>query len=256
MGSLITLLGENVTCAEEAANIAREYSAVQADIAGRGVDCQLSVKPTQLGMDLDLEVCEKQLGSILQDGTSPGKIVWVDVESSAYVERTLDLVERMSRMQNNVGLCLQAYLHRTQNDLDRLIQLKVPVRLVKGAYREPVSVSIQRKSDVDENYFALAERMLDAASRNEGGFPAFGTHDMRLISRIRQAAHSIGLQKNDFEFELLYGIGREHQEMLVRDGFQVRILVSYGSAWFPWYMRRLAERPANVWFVVKSLVSR
>jgi len=256
MSTLITLLGENVTCAEEAESVAREYSAVHANIIERGIDCQLSMKPTQLGMNLDVEVCVQQLGSILQAKPSSDGIIWIDMESSAYVGRTLDLVEQASQTSSNIGLCLQAYLHRTRDDLERLIQLRIPVRLVKGAYKEPSSVAIQKKSDVDEYYFALAERMLDAASRDVGWFPAFGTHDMRLITRIGEAARGIGLRNSSFEFEMLYGIGRENQGLLTDDGYLVRVLVSYGSAWFPWYMRRLAERPANVWFVFKSLLSR
>ncbi len=255
MGTLITLLGENVTSAKEAESVAREYSAVQADIAQRGIDCQLSVKPTQLGMDLDIEVCVQQLGSILRENSSADSLVWIDMESSAYVDRTLDLVERVSQAHNNIGLCLQACLHRTRDDLERLIRLGVPARLVKGAYKEPAPVAIRKKSNVDENYLTLAARMLDAASANEGGFPTFGTHDMSLIERIQETARGIGLQKSSFEFSMLYGIGRENQELLAQDGYLIRVLVSYGSAWFPWYMRRLAERPANVWLVVRNVFS-
>jgi proline dehydrogenase len=255
MGTLITLLGENVTSAKEAESVAREYSAVQAEIAQRGIDCQLSVKPTQLGMDLDIEVCVQQLGSMLRETSSADNLVWIDMESSAYVDRTLDLVERVSQPHNNIGLCLQACLHRTRDDLERLIRLGVPVRLVKGAYKEPAPVAIRKKSNVDENFFVLAARMLDAASGSEGGFPTFGTHDMSLIARIQETARGIGLQKSSYEFAMLYGIGRENQELLAQDGYLVRVLVSYGSAWFPWYMRRLAERPANVWLVVRSVFS-
>ncbi|UCD25691.1 MAG: proline dehydrogenase family protein [Gemmatimonadota bacterium] len=256
IATLITLLGENVTSAAEAGDVAREYCSVQADIATRSIDCQLSVKPTQLGLDLSSEICRQQLETILQQRTAPDVIVWIDMESAAYVDSTLHIVERLSQTHRNVGVCLQAYLHRTASDVQRLIRLRVPVRLVKGAYREPASVAIQNKADVDRNYASLAEIMLGAAANGEGGYSAFGTHDMSLIARIRDAAGQLDVTKDSYEFEMLYGIAREGQQSLANEGYRVRVLVSYGSAWFPWYMRRLAERPANVWFVVKSLVAR
>jgi proline dehydrogenase len=252
---LITLLGENVTTLPQAEAVAREYVSVLAAIRKRGVDCQLSVKPTQLGMDLDGEVCLQQLGLLMGEAAITGEPVWVDMEGSAFVDRTLDLVERAHDSHGNVGVCVQAYLHRTKDDIERLISLGIPVRLVKGAYKEPASIAIQNKRDVDANYMALAERCLQAASLGEGGLPAFGTHDMRLITRIQEAAAAIELPKDAYEFEMLYGIGSENQNQLASDGHLMRVLISYGTDWFPWYMRRLAERPANVWFVLRSLLT-
>ncbi len=253
--SLLTLLGENVTARSEAEAVTREYIAALAAIRTRGVDCQLSVKPTQLGMDLDGALCLQQLSLLLDEAAITGDPVWLDMEGSAYVERTLDLLERAHDKHKNVGVCVQSYLYRTKDDVERLIQLGIPVRLVKGAYNEPASIAMQKKRDVDANYLALAERCLQAGSMGEGGLPAFGTHDMRLIARIQKAASTIGVPQDAYEFEMLYGIGRESQNQLVSDGHLMRVLISYGSDWFPWYMRRLAERPANVWFVLRSLLT-
>lgn len=254
--TLVTLLGEHVTEPVEAETVAREYLSALAAIRRRGLDCQLSVKPSQLGMDLGGDVCLDQLVPILEEATTARDLVWVDMESSAYVDRTLRLVERAHTRNGNVGVCVQAYLHRTRDDLERLIDLGIPVRLVKGAYNEPASVAIQDKREVDENCLALAKRCLQAASRGEGGFPAFGTHDLELIERIQEAAEATGVSKEAYEFEMLYGIGRESQSRIASEGYRMRVLVSYGAEWFPWYMRRLAERPANAWFVVRSLLTR
>jgi proline dehydrogenase len=254
IASLITLLGENVTTTEAVEGVVVQYSAALSEIRFRGLDCQLSVKPTQLGMDLGSEVCERGLAALLD--RAAGDLVWVDMESSSYVDRTLDLVERLHRIHPNIGVCLQAYLHRTDRDVDRLVSRGIPVRLVKGAYRESASVAIQRKSGVDASYQRLARRLLDAAAAGEGGFSAFGTHDMELIESAKQYALERHVPNDAFEYEMLYGIDRESQSRLAGAGYQVRVLVSYGSAWFPWYMRRLAERPANLWFVVRSLMAR
>lgn len=255
ISSVITLLGENVTEPSEAEAVAREYVSALSAIRSRGVDCQLSVKPTQLGLDLDDGLCLQHLILLLDEAGITGDPVWLDMESSAFVDRTLDLAERARDHRNNVGVCVQAYLHRTQDDVDRLVELRIPVRLVKGAYNEPASVAMKNKRDVDANYLALAARCLQAALRGEGGFPAFGTHDMALIARIQSAAQTIGVPKEDYEFEMLYGIGRDNQNRLVSEGHLMRVLISYGADWFPWYMRRLAERPANVWFVLKNIFS-
>jgi proline dehydrogenase len=253
--SLITLLGENVTARAQAEAVAREYLAALTAIRNRGVDCQLSVKPTQLGMDLDGALCLRQLNLLLDEAAITGDPVWLDMEGSAYVDRTLDLVERAHDRHENVGVCVQTYLYRTKDDVERLIQLGIPIRLVKGAYNEPASIAMLKKRDVDANYMALAERCLQAASIGEGGLPAFGTHDMRLIARIQKTASTIGVPQDAYEFEMLYGIGRQNQNQLVSDGHLMRVLISYGKDWFPWYMRRLAERPANVWFVLRSLLT-
>lgn len=255
IGNLLTLLGENVSSAADAEHITTQYVAAAEQISDLDLDCQLSVKPTQLGLDAGDEVCLKQLGRLAETAVQQDSLVWVDMESSEYVDRTLDIVAQANEAHRNVGVCIQAYLHRTARDLETLIASKTPVRLVKGAYREPAYLAIQRKVDVDDNYFALAARILDATSSNEGGFAGFGTHDMNLISRIQEEATDKGVERDSFEFEMLYGIGKDHQLALAADRYRVRVLISYGTAWFPWYMRRLAERPANVGFVLRSLIS-
>jgi proline dehydrogenase len=254
--TLFTILGENVTTRSEAEAVARQYLAALAEIRDRTVDCQLSVKLTQLGMDVDGDLCLQQLGLLLEDAAPTGDTVWVDMEGSAYTDKTLDLVERARGKHDNVGVCVQAYLHRTRGDVERLIELGIFVRLVKGAYNEPASVAMQKKGDVDINYLALASRCLQAVSAGNGRPPAFGTHDMASITSIKKAAGNIGVPQDAYEFEMLYGIGRDHQNRLAAEGHLMRVLISYGTDWFPWYMRRLAERPANVWFVLKNLFTR
>lgn len=252
--SLITLLGENVATQVEVDDVVRQYRTILSEIRSRGADCQLSVKPTQLGMDLGPDVCQQGLAALLD--YAAGVLVWVDMESYCYVDRTLDLVEMLASIHGNIGVCLQACLHRTRQDLERLVSDRIPVRLVKGAYQEPAELAIQKKRDVDGNYLELAHSLLDATAAGDGGWPAFGTHDMSLVRSIKDYSAKRGVPADLFEFQMLYGVAQEQQSQLVANGFRVRVLVSYGSAWFAWYMRRLAERPANVWFVVRSLVSR
>jgi proline dehydrogenase len=179
--------------------------------------------------------------------------MWIDMEESRYVDATLDVYRRVKTEWANVGVCLQAYLRRTAGDLETLFPLAPAIRLVKGAYNEPAEVAFPRKRDVDANYFKLAVRLLSEAMRQRAK-PVFGTHDLRLIAKIREAAAALGLVGGAYEFHLLYGIRAAAQRSLAAEGVGVRVLISYGSAWFAWYMRRLAERPANVWFVVRNLV--
>ena len=169
---------------------------------------------------------------------------------------TLDLTRRVRAVCPNVGVCLQAYLYRTADDLTAMIDVGAGVRLVKGAYREPRTLAFPKKADVDENYRALADVMLGERARHAGVRAVFGTHDVALVDRIRDRARGRGLPSSAFEVHMLYGIQRETQLRLAREGVPVRVLIAYGSYWFPWYMRRLAERPANVWFVMRSLLAR
>ena len=254
--SLVTQLGENVTSPDEAFGVARHYIDVLDLIAGRKLPCQISLKPTQLGLDLGDDLCLENLLTLLQRAEDSGSFIWVDMESSAYVEQTMQLLEHARERHENVGICIQSYLYRAADDLERLIARKSAVRLVKGAYSEPAEVAMPSKKDVDANFLVLARRMLEAVSAGDGGLPVFGTHDMQLLEAIIRDAATMGLDKPAFEIQMLYGIGREHQKQLAGNGHSMRVLISYGSAWFPWYMRRLAERPANVWFVVRSMFSR
>jgi proline dehydrogenase len=175
------------------------------------------------------------------------------MEQSPYVDVTLDLTRRLKQEFPGVGVCLQAYLFRTREDLEDVTSRGIGVRLVKGAYNEPASVAFPKKSDVDANYFALAQILLGAGARTAGARAVFGTHDLQLIESIRRHAQSTGVKPAGYEIHMLYGIQKAAQLRLAGEGTQVRVLIAYGDYWFPWYMRRLAERPANVWFVVKSL---
>jgi proline dehydrogenase len=183
----------------------------------------------------------------------PRRVVWIDMEASNYVDTTLQLYRRVLGEFPNVGVCLQAYLHRTKGDLASLLPLRPSIRLVKGAYSEPPEIAFPEKSRVDENYFLLAKEMLLAKKPEPKIRAAFGTHDMVLLRRISDFAAASGLPKTDVEVQMLYGIQSGEQERLAREGYSSKVLVSYGSHWYTWFVRRLAERPANLWFVARNL---
>jgi proline dehydrogenase len=178
------------------------------------------------------------------------------MESSRYVDATLELYRELRSHYHNVGICLQSYLYRTVEDLASLVPLGAAIRLVKGAYMEPPDTAFPRKSDVDENFVRIAKRLLGEEARACGVRVGFGTHDVAVITRIRDFAEGAGVPKDAYEVQMLYGIRRDAQARLAAAGYRLRVLISYGSAWFPWYMRRLAERPANLGFVLRSLVAR
>jgi len=254
IGLVLTRLGESVSDAAEADAVAAHYLDALERIRAGNIAAEISVKPTQLGLDMEPERCFAHLRALAGRAASLGNFVWIDMEQSRYVDATLDLTRRVRAEHANVGVCLQAYLFRTAQDAERLLPTGTGIRLVKGAYREPPAIAFPRKRDVDANYLALAHRLLADDARKAGGRAVFGTHDPRLLRAIVDHAAAIGLPARACEFHLLYGIQRAEQQRLARAGHQVRVLVSYGSYWFPWYMRRLAERPANVLFVAKSLV--
>jgi len=254
MGSVLTYLGENVEALQEAEQVTRHYLEVLARNKEMALDAEVSVKLTQLGLDLDPAACEKGLSTLLEQAKADGTWIWIDMESSAYTDATLDIYRRAKGRFPNVGVCVQAYLYRTARDLDGLIPLGGGLRLVKGAYREPPDKAYPKKSDVDANYLVLAKRLLGKEGR--GVRTIFGTHDSALIRRIQETAQGAGLRPDQVEFQMLYGIRREEHERLAALGHRFRVLISYGDAWFPWYRRRLAERPANLLFVLKNLFAR
>ena len=254
IGTLFTRLGENVTETGEADAVAEHYMAVLGEIAGRGLDGEISVKLTQLGFDLDLERTLGHAGRLAARAAESGKTVWIDMEGSAYAEGTIAFYERLKAEHPNVGLCLQAYLHRTAADIQRLLPLEPAIRLVKGAYAEPATIAYQGRHDVDTNYLALTVMMLDAARAGRTIRIGLGTHDVRLIEQAAVYATAAGLPRSAFEVQMLYGIRADEQRRLARDGYVVRDLIAYGEAWYPWYMRRLAERPANVIFALRQIV--
>jgi proline dehydrogenase len=258
IGTVVTLLGENVTGEHEARAVVTHYTGVLEEISRRGLGTEISVKPTHLGLDVSAGIAATSLGDLAACAASLGNDVWVDMEGSGYTQATLDLYRRTHAAHPNTGVCIQAYLRRTAADLGALLAAPVHaprLRLVKGAYAEPAAVAFAKKAEVDASFMALATRMLDAAGGN-GSRLVFGTHDLRAIRSICEAAAARGLAKSAFEFHMLYGIQRGEQERLAAEGYRVRVLISYGSEWFPWYMRRLAERPANLWFVARSVFAR
>jgi proline dehydrogenase len=253
LGTVFTNLGENVADAAEAESVTVHYLGVLDQIRAQGLGTEVSVKLTQLGLDLDRELCFTNLKRIIEHAGAKS-VVWIDMEASNYVDVTLDLYRRAKQAYPNVGVCLQAYLYRTTKDLESLIPLGPAIRLVKGAYKEPPDVAYPRKKDVDENYFTLVKQMLSDEARKAGLRAAFATHDPKLHRRIIEYVKSLGLGRESFEFQMLYGIQSKAQLQLAQEGWNSIVLIAYGNYWFPWYMRRLAERPANVTFVLRNML--
>jgi len=255
IGSVLTQLGENLASTGEADGVRDHYLGVLAEVEQRRLPSLVSVKPTQLGIDFDIQACVGRLDAIVERAGRHGDRVWIDMEDSSYVDRTLDLFRRLRERHENVGLCLQTYLRRTPADLESLLPLKPAIRLVKGAYAEPPDVAYPDKRDTDAAYLTLGTSLVEHAARHGGPAPVLGTHDLGIIRALQERAASAGLDRRACEVHMLYGIGTPVQERLHREGYAVRVLISYGQAWFRWYMRRLAERPANLWFVLRSVVS-
>jgi proline dehydrogenase len=256
LGTIFTHLGENVTEAAQADAVTLDYLGVLERVRAAGLDCQISIKPTHLGLDIDQDRCRANLRMLVERARAHGNYVWVDMEQRQYVDATLAVYRQVRGEFPNVGVCLQSYLYRTADDLAALLALGPGIRLVKGAYREPPEAAHPKKADVDASFLTLARTMLGPEAQRAGMIAVFGTHDARLIEAINAHAVSAGVSRAAYEFDLLFGIQRSMQARLVRQGHRVRVLISYGDYWFPWYMRRLAERPANVWFVARSLFTR
>jgi len=254
IGTVLTHLGENITDRAEAQEVSKHYLDVLDRIRAANLPAEVSVKLTQLGLDLDNEFCYSNLVALIEH-TPAEKTLWIDIEQSPYVDVTLQLYRRARKAYANVGVCVQAYLFRTEKDLDALISIGASVRLVKGAYNEPAEIAFPLKKDVDENYLHLAQRLLSPESRKMRVRAAMATHDRVLIKKIVEWSASQGIAKANLEFQMLYGIQRSEQLRLVRDGYRCNVLISYGSFWFPWFMRRLAERPANVLFLARNFFS-
>jgi proline dehydrogenase len=252
IGSVFTHLGENITDRSEASQVTEHYLKVLARIHDSGLAAEISVKLTQLGLDLSSEFCFDNLKTVIER-ERPESTVWIDMEASNYVDATLELYRRALHAFPNVGICLQAYLHRTEKDVEALLTLLPSIRLVKGAYNEPAEIAFPRKKDVDENFFVLAQRMLRAKVGGRCRRAAFGTHDTALVRRISDFAGSEGIAKSDLEVQMLYGVQRGEQERLAKQGCRSVVLVAYGTFWYAWFVRRLAERPANLWFMIRNV---
>jgi proline dehydrogenase len=212
------------------------------------------VKLTQLGLDIDADRCFLNLRSLVELASRRNTRVWIDMEQHDYLDRTLTIYRRLVADFQNVGVCLQAYLHRTRDDLLSLLPLGGGIRLVKGAYHEPATIAFPKKRDVDANFLQLAGLMLGAVGSLPAPLLVFGTHDRRMLDAIAREADRGRIFREAFEFHLLFGIQRTEQNRLRSEGYRVRVLISYGEQWFAWYMRRLAERPANVLFAARALI--
>jgi proline dehydrogenase len=252
IGSVFTHLGENVSDRAEASSVTEHYLQVLDRIHNANLPTEVSVKLTQLGLDLSPDFCFENLQRIVQRENT-NSTVWVDMEASNYVDATLQIYRRALMNHRNVGICLQAYLFRTQKDLAELLPLRPAIRLVKGAYKEPATIAFPKKSDVDQSYFTLAQEVLRAKLTGTCARAAFGTHDVSLIRQIADYLAGQGIAKDEFEVQMLYGIQRAEQERLARQGCRSVVLVAYGTYWYPWFVRRLAERPANVWFLLRNV---
>lgn len=256
IGSVLTQLGENVSNEAEAAAVERHYHEVFDDIDAEGLNGEVSVKPTQLGMDVRAGLAEDAALALARRSAASQRVLWIDMEGSAYTDRTISLYRALRAETPWVGLCLQANMRRTPSDLESLLPLRPHLRLVKGAYLEAHDMAFDRKAQVDGAYETLAKRILEhlAATGASERF-AVATHDLPLARRVRDGAAERGVIEA-CEFQMLYGILSGAQRRLAENGLRVRVLISYGEAWFAWYMRRLAERPANVAFALRSMVAR
>ncbi|GHO88969.1 proline dehydrogenase family protein [Dictyobacter formicarum] len=243
----LDLLGENVAIKEEAAEAMRDYVNAIELIARTQIDANISIKLTALGLDISPELCEEYLSTILECGREHNVFVCIDMEGSAYTEQTVALTKRARERYDLVGTVIQSYLYRSHDDITQLVNQGARVRLVKGAYKEPQSVAYQNKADVDRNYVDLMHILLA-----RGNFPAIASHDEAIIDAACKFVRDHGISKSSFEFQMLYGIRRDLQDKLVKQGYNVRVYVPYGSHWYPYLMRRMAERPANLMFVVTN----
>lgn len=253
MKTLFTQLGESVTDNAECTKVEQHYHKVLDQIASQNLSTEVSVKLTQIGLDLNKGDCYQRVERLTDHAGH--QVLWVDMEYSHTVDATLDIVHKVRAKHRNIGVAVQAYLYRTADDVSKLIRAGIYVRIVKGAYKEPPSVAFPQKKDVDENFFSLAKMLLGPDARSQGVVHHVATHDKALIARIEQYAKEQGIGKKEYAVTMLYGIQRAEQLRLAAEGYDSRVLIAYGPFWFPWFMRRLAERPANVWFLAKNLIS-
>jgi len=251
-GLLLTLdyLGEAVTTTVQATAATREYERLMDDIVAAGIERNISVKLTQLGLAIDRATCVDNMRRILEPARQHGFFVRIDMENSPYTDVTLEVFETLWSLEyRNIGVVLQSYLLRTERDLRRMNELNARVRLVKGAYREPASVAYPQKADVDAAYLRQMRLLLD-----HGTYPAFATHDVALLDEIKAYAAERNIGRDRYEFQMLYGVRRDLQTSFVADGYRMRIYVPFGREWFPYFMRRLGERPANLIFVLRAMM--
>ncbi len=253
IGTMYTRLGENLADLAAADEVAGHYLGAIDKIVAAGITGEISVKPTQLGLDHDADACLAHLVRLADHAAAAGLYLWIDMEGSDYVEATIALYERLRATHPRTGICLQAYLRRTVDDIERLRPLDPAIRLVKGAYDEPESIAYRNRRSVDANYVGLAVRFL-LDGRGRPIRLGLGTHDVALIEQIATQVGAAGIGRDGYEVQMLYGIREEEQFRLAKTGYRVQALIAYGEHWYPWYMRRLAERPANVWFALRQML--
>jgi proline dehydrogenase len=247
-------LGENVTTAEEATHSAQLYHQLLAEIEKRGLNANVSVKLTHMGIDVDPQLGYSNVAGLVQKAASmsPKNFVRIDMEGSPYTQRTLDFVHQLHRQAGGcVGAVIQSYMRRSEDDVANLLQDGIRIRLCKGAYSEPVDIAYQEKSEVDANYIKLMKILLKS-----GTYHGLATHDEKIIRQAQSFATQERIPRDAFEFQMLYGIRRDLQQSLIRDGWRMRVYVPFGTEWYPYLMRRLAERPANLLFVAKNLLRK
>jgi proline dehydrogenase len=251
IASTLDLLGESVTAEAEAVAARNQYLAMLDRMAAAGVEVNVSVKLTQMGLDISEELCAANLTCILEKAERVSGFVRLDMEGSDYTQRTLDFFEQrlFERFGRHCGVVIQAMLRRSAADVEKLIAMRARVRLCKGAYLEPPSVAFPDKADVDKSYVALMERLLA-----DGNYPGLATHDEGIIARAREVVRRDSIPAERFEFQMLYGVRRDLQLRLVRDGYRMRVYIPFGTQWYPYLMRRLAERPANIAFILGNVV--
>jgi proline dehydrogenase len=242
-------LGESVSTLAEAAEARDVYLRTTTAIRDAGIQGNVSLKLTQFGMDLSYDRCFANVEQLVACAAANGQFVRIDMESSEYVDRTLQLVRDLYQKHGNVGVVIQAYLHRSKQDVEDLCARRIRIRLCKGAYLEPDAVAFPEKAKVDGNYIELMKMLLD-----RGEYPAIATHDEKMIAATKEYAAARNISRDAFEFQMLYGIRRDLQRQLVAEGYRLRLYVPFGRAWYPYYMRRLAERPANVFFILRNLL--
>ncbi len=245
----VDYLGENVRSLDEAARTRDAYLAILDRVARLGAGATVSIKLTQLGLAISKDVSKQNVEPLVAKAQELGTAVEIDMEGSEYVERTLEIVCAMHQAHGSVRAVIQAYLHRSADDIERLSGERIPIRLCKGAYKEPSEVAFQRKSEVDRNYVRLMHSMLA-----RGACPALATHDEKIVEEALRTVRERGMTAEGFEFQMLYGIRRDLQRRIVEQGYRLRLYVPYGDAWYPYFMRRLAERPANVIFLARNIL--
>jgi proline dehydrogenase len=250
-----TYLGENINDLSEAEIYAHHYAALIERINKEKLDIEISLKLTQIGLDLSYEKTLEYFKDITQKAKEFNNNVFIDIEDSSYVDKTINFYKDVKQDYDNVGLCLQSYLYRTMDDIKEIIDINPWIRLVKGAYNEPDTIAFKEKKDADENFLTISKYFLEQIQKRDIRI-AFATHDLKLQEQIKNEAKTYELPNDKIEFQMLYGIKEREQISLAAQGYNVRTLISYGKHWYPWYMRRLAERPANVSFVLKNILGK